>query len=71
MVARKLSELLIFNGVDVNAFDPQVREKSIEIYEVADLPPQTRRQDECRIESRREMKHILITTISAVLLAYI
>ena len=30
-------ELLIFNGVDVNAFDPQVREKSIEIYEVADI----------------------------------
>ena len=30
-------QILIFNGVDVNAFDPQVREKSIEIYEVADL----------------------------------
>ena len=30
-------ELLIFNGVDVNAFDPQVREKSIETHEVADI----------------------------------
>ena len=29
---KEIVELLIFNGVDVNAFDPQVREKSIEIY---------------------------------------
>jgi ankyrin repeat protein len=35
--SKEIVELLIFNGVDVNAFDPQVREKSIEIYEVADL----------------------------------
>ena len=34
---KEIVELLIFNGVDVNAFDPQVREKSIEIYEVADI----------------------------------
>ena len=37
MAARKLSELLIFNGVDVNVFDLKVRGKSIEIYEVTDL----------------------------------
>ena len=35
--SKEIVELLIFNGVDVNAFDPQVREKSIEIYEVADI----------------------------------
>ena len=34
---KEIVELLIFNGVNVNAFDPQVREKSIEIYEVADI----------------------------------
>ena len=34
---KEIVELLIFNGVDVNAFDPQVREKSIEMYEVADI----------------------------------
>jgi ankyrin repeat protein len=34
---KEIVELLILNGVDVNAFDPQVREKSIEIYEVADI----------------------------------
>ena len=30
--SKEIVKLLIFNGVDVNAFDPQVREKSIEIY---------------------------------------
>ena len=34
---KEIVELLIFNGVDVNAFDPQVREKSIEIYEVTEI----------------------------------
>ncbi|SVC81135.1 uncharacterized protein METZ01_LOCUS333989, partial [marine metagenome] len=34
---KEIVELLIFNGVDANASDPQVREKSIEMYEVADL----------------------------------
>ena len=35
--SKEIVELLIFNGVDVNAFDPQVREKSIKMYEVADI----------------------------------
>ena len=35
--SKEIVELLIFNGVDVNASDPQVREKSIKMYEVADI----------------------------------
>ena len=35
--SKEIVELLIFNGVDVNASDPQVREKSIETHEVADI----------------------------------
>ena len=35
--SKEIVELLIFNGVDVNAFDPQVLKKSIEMYVVADI----------------------------------
>ena len=69
--SKEIVELLIFNGVDVNVFDLKVRGIHRNIRSHRPPPPQTRRQDGCRIESRREIKHILITTISALLLAYI
>jgi hypothetical protein len=73
---KEIAELLIAGGADVNALVAVPKYKrnytpldlAIEVKRNRRTPPQTRWQESFRIVSCRQMKHLLLTTIAAVVL---